>query len=274
MLKPENVTAFDLFGCMFDFYGTDPGYSYIISHGLYTVKDVLEAVKNNPDINWRRVLIALKYTLDNIEKFNEKDKPFEVYPVKEYTDINYGKVDKKHTVSELLLVSPTIDSSVRYSSIKGMSITELKKYLNLVKSNGFNYLTSSTYYLGEQGARKLQKAVDFFTEQVERQALVAPKTSPDFFNYAKKEKLELVSEYYSEIVNYLVDNARELICDDLTDSRKKILLSSIENSKREDREVRLRMSQYVANYTTLPELDALSKGNTRCLKRFIVTEKR
>ena len=51
---------------------------------------------------------------------------------------------------------------------------------------------------------------------------------------------------------------------------KKLLIGSMDGKKQEDIKTRQRIKEYIANYTTLPELERVADHNLKVLKRFIV----
>ena len=51
---------------------------------------------------------------------------------------------------------------------------------------------------------------------------------------------------------------------------KQLYLSSAINKKQEDIKTRQRIKEYIANYTTLPELERVAGHDLKVLKRFIV----
>ena len=109
-----------------------------------------------------------------------------------------------------------------------------------------------------------------YDEQVLRQAELTPKRNCNLFLKDKKNKNEIVEDSYSDIIMYLIYNTKErTIWGKLTDPQKKLYISSAINSKKRDKIIRNRMIDIISNYTTLPELEKVTDGNQKVLKRFI-----
>ena len=73
------------------------------------------------------------------------------------------------------------------------------------------------------------------------------------------------------MVYYLVYNTNErLVWSTLSDTQKQLYLSSAINKKQEDIKTRQRIKEYIANYTTLSELERVADHDLKVLKRFIV----
>ena len=69
---------------------------------------------------------------------------------------------------------------------------------------------------------------------------------------------------------YLIYNTEErTIWGELTESQKKLYISSVINNKKRDTIIKDRMIDIISNYTTLPELEKVADGNRKVLKRFI-----
>ena len=69
---------------------------------------------------------------------------------------------------------------------------------------------------------------------------------------------------------YLIYNTEErTIWGELTESQKKLYISSVINNKKRDTIIKDRMIDIISNYTTLPELEKVVDGNRKVLKRFI-----
>lgn len=76
--------------------------------------------------------------------------------------------------------------------------------------------------------------------------------------------------YIQILLCILIYNTEErTIWGELTESQKKLYISSVINNKKRDTIIKDRMIDIISNYTTLPELEKVADGNRKVLKRFI-----
>ena len=125
------------------------------------------------------------------------------------------------------------------------------------------------YYIGANIAPTVINALDMFTDQVERQAQLCDLRVDNIFTYQQEEKLNLVDQLYEHIVARLIYKTKELAWGELSDAQKRMYISSIVNNQQRDKIIREKIQMYIANYTTLPELENVAKGNYEVLHRFI-----
>ena len=124
--------------------------------------------------------------------------------------------------------------------------------------------------IGPDSITKIISALKMYDEQILRQADLTEKRNYNLFLKDKKAKNEIVEDLYSDIIMYLIYNTEErTIWGELTESQKKLYISSVINSKKRDAIIKDRMIDIISNYTTLPELEKVADGNRKVLKRFI-----
>ena len=121
--------------------------------------------------------------------------------------------------------------------------------------------------IGPDSITKIISALKMYDEQILRQANLTEKRD---YNLFLKAKNEIVEDLYSDIIMYLIYNTEErTIWGELTESQKKLYISSVINNKKRDTIIKDRMIDIISNYTTLPELEKVADGNRKVLKRFI-----
>lgn len=188
------------------------------------------------------------------------------------------KTDKSNDCYDLILNSPTtIVSCYKKDDLRRTSIYDAKRLLEMSvfnKRRGIveNALTSSLPYFGNKDAIKFRDAINFYEEQVLRQATETDDLEQNLFALNKEAKELIVCDNYKEIVDYFNDNAEEFVWGVCSSNAKMVL----ERSKARKTYQQLRISEnlvrIVSNYTTLGELE---KGviKTKVLDRFITKKK-
>ena len=222
-------------------------------------------------------LSAIRDRIDSIKgivrKSNEEGKEPIIYPIKSekrYKDVLGNYQDSLIKGDVLLLESPTIDQSVRYSDIHNMTIEEIVRRLLTVTPDGNNYLKESSKKLGKAKIKRIVDAINLYHEQMDRLSRFVPRsTAITMFEYQREEKRALVEEKYKAIVLRLILNTNEFVWGKLTRQEKEQLLSSINNYGYLDRFTKDRLIKNVADYTTLKELKRIEKNDYKVLQRFI-----
>lgn len=239
-------------------------------HKAKTVYDVVQIMSLKPRLPWENVTKNLIEVLKTMEKYNEKGREPVIFKTKEYTDASLRYNDSLNKASILLLDNPTQEYSTRYRAITYMQIAELTEKLVLTKANGANYILSYARNIGQLSMQQISKSIEMYRDQIERQALLTSDRSENLFEVDYKERRMLVEEKYADIIMYLLSNTNsQLVWGKLTDVQKKLYYSSINNDKQIDCLISDRMKNIIANYTTLPELEDVKKGNAKVLTRFI-----
>jgi len=187
--------------------------------------------------------------------------------LKKYNDDRLNYVDGLNKGKILLLQNPTNWSEARVASIRNMSLSFLKQ--KLTPDQDGDIILGYCRNIGNGQAYKLIDAVNRYTEQVERQAMLTKRRNANLFEYKKNDKVRIVKNNYAEIISYLIYTADELVWGELTDKQKQLYLSSIINNNQLDNLIKSRMIEYVSNYTTLEELEEINRKKYKSLNRFI-----
>lgn len=186
---------------------------------------------------------------------------------KKYQDERLSYVDDLNKGSILLLQNPTNYSTARLSSVKYETIADLKR--NLAPNEDGNIEVWCRKF-GNYYGLKLIDAINMYTEQVEKQAQLTQNREINLFEYQKEQKVEFIYKRYKDVIAYLLYAAKEeLVWGKLSDAQRKLYLSSIINDKQTDNMIKGRVVDYISNYTTLPELDRLYRGDYKVLNKFI-----
>ena len=264
MIKLENVYA-----------------NSIIPYNAYAIRDLMEKLdiksfdellelrKEFPEYNWDKVQKDIIYAQKRIDLANKRGQEPEIYSTKGYSNINLNKQDEMNNGDILLLHSPT-GHRVKFAHINHKPISLIKEELSHTIADGRNAFIHRNRYMGASLIPKLISAIEMYEEQIERQSKLTTDLSIDLFKLDRYDKKAIVDDVYKDIMMYLIDNAEfGLVWDKLSDNQKNIYISSIYNAGVNDIQTRNKVIDYISNYTTLPELEEVSKGDCKVLKRFI-----
>lgn len=232
----------------------------------YTIEDLLSLMKKYPNYNWNEVNKRIDEIRPIVTKSEKKGWEPEIY---EYDNNGIELVDKINKGNVLLLDNPTLEIQTKYRGLSQYSIEEVKRNLKLTDRFGRNEI-GRLRNIGPDSINKIINALRMYDEQILRQAELTEKRNYNLFLKDKKAKNEIVQDLYSDIIMYLIYNTKEkTIWGELTDNQKKLLISSVINSKKKDIIIKDRMTDIVSNYTTLPELENVANGKRKVLNRFI-----
>lgn len=176
--------------------------------------------------------------------------------------------DKLNNGNVLLYCCPTIRGGAKINKLKTMSIEEIKSLASHLSQYRLdNALCLSCF--GIDTVKRIVNIVNFYEEQVLRQAQETEERDINLFLLNKEAKDEIVESQFKEIIEYLLDNAEQCIWGNLPPSKKIQLLRTIKTVRGAGIEDRRRLVNAISNYTTLGELEqGVVKNKT--LNRFIV----
>ena len=248
-------------------YGSESIFvNLAIKNNCYSLEDLITLMEKYPNYNWEEVQKRIKQVKVFIEKNNKNGYEPEIY---EYENIGIELVDKLNSASVLLLDNPTLEIHTKYKELKTYSVNDIKQNLKLTDPWGRNMI-GLLRKIGPNSFPVILNALQMYDEQVLRQAELTEKRNYNIFMKDKQVKNEIVEDLYSDIIMYLIYNTEEsLVWGKLTESQKKLYISSAINSKKIDEIIKNRIIDRISNYTTLPELEKVSTGNQKVLNRFI-----
>ena len=177
-------------------------------------------------------------------------------------EINKGDV--------LLFDTPTSYSiSGTYEDIKKMRMDSIKYDISHSMINGFNYLRFISNKIGPDRLLLVRDAIDMYTEQIERQALLTDDRNCNLFTFNKVEKDRIIHKNLKEIILYLLNNSNSFVWGNVNDFKYDRYISAINNDNKIDRQIRNMVTNYISNYVTLDEANDIDRGNVKVLNRFI-----
>lgn len=265
MIKLENVAMDDL---LLAYYAPEV-HRRLLKRGIKTVQDLVDDIERNPKKNWSEVLPELESTKIIINKYNKKGTSPEVFSIEEYKDAGLARTDSFNIGESLLIYSPTSERCCRITKLNKMKIEDIKRMITTCTSAGDNYLIYALKNIGRSTAPRIVNAVNLYTEQVERQALLTAARGGNVFTFQQGKKKKIVRELYPDIIVYLMEHTSEFVWGELSDFQRAQFISSITNNKKMDQIIRSRMIQIISDYTTLPELEEMGNGDYQGLKMLI-----
>ena len=250
-------------------------YEIIKSMGISNIQGLIDAIKQHPEIDWTVSKECIRAVSNIVNSKNKIGKEPMISNVREYTDQSLNEDDKKNNGDKLILFPPTANAPVTNSTLRESSISQIKEDIALATAMGDNYLISRMKNIGETFRPRIETALDFYTEQVERQAQQIQSQgviTPDMniFEQSFNVKKDLINKKYPEIVEYLVQELEKkgLIWGDLSETQKKLLLNSTITDFSVFRKVRENLVQDVAYYTTVEEAFDMQNNDYEALNRF------
>ncbi len=261
MIRLSNISA------DYVLYGSEQRFLDLArENNCYSVEDLISLTKLYPKYNWDVVNKRIDELKLIVERNNIKGIELETY---EYENNGIELVDKLNRGDVLLLDNPTLELQTKFRGLRTYSIDEIKHNLKLTDQLGRNVI-GRIRNIGPDSITKIISALKMYDEQILRQANLTEKRNYNLFLKDKKAKNEIVQDLYSDIIMYLIYNTEErTIWGELTESQKKLYISSVINNKKRDTIIKDRMIDIISNYTTLPELEKVADGNRKVLKRFI-----
>lgn len=214
---------------------------------LLTLRNQLATAKNKIfDANCYSKNVPKIFTFDTPQIFGIDDNTIHI-------------TDTKNNCSVLPYAHPFAYGAV-LNRLESISIEEAKKLLSTCYINGDYKLSNSITckrHIGPTKATEIAELIKFYNEQVVRQKIAHKDARDcDLFGLDRSFKMVRVTEQLKDIVEYLFDEANELICGKLTKtSKEKIASASISTRGEDIQRTRTNLILMLANYTTLEELE-------------------
>lgn len=243
------------------------------------LKDYVDSGNVEFDIDFFKT--ALLRTQLALERANKKEKIANVYFCNDYkhSDIDsYSlRITDKSTMGDVLPVCNLLNTATKARvSLSKYSIETIKRLLGQVvicnetaalKSvpNAFGKYGS---IFGEKNLKNFVSIINFYEEQVIRQAHETNLRGVDLFSLNREIKLSLVQEQLNEILGYILECGDSQFFGPASLKRNRILKAIINNENVYNALlVRENVIQFLTNYTTLDELEQ-NLVRSRSIDRF------
>lgn len=267
MIKLSDVAAKEIYSL----FKTDFVKEIIKGKDIVSVDDVIALMEEYPEADWASISQDVEKIKRQVTAFNDKGYEPKVFFTSSYSDSSLNNTDRLNFGDVLLLNNIFNPRTGKNLSVTSKSIADIKGELSHTSPIGENYFKRNNRNFGEGRLYQMLDAIEFYQQQVERQAALTPDRDINLFLLDQNKKRQIVTESFSEIVEYLVDNTEEkLVWGNLSDCQKQLLTSSVVNSYQSDLRIRESLVTNIANYTTLPELECVASHDAKVLSRFIV----
>ena len=273
MITLENVSieSFLNFAILEGIIGGDPTYKFIselITKNNITnfkmLKDVLE--DENIKKQNRLAYILLKNRIEEIETkikvLELTNKRIDIVSFNSYKKANIDDetaaiTDKGNKGIILPHTFPFISSDSRLKILNELKIAKIKELLSSVDSYDLTKCALTTKrHIGSALVEKTIHLIDFYEQQVIRQALETNQRGINLFTLNKEEKDKIVESNLQEYIEYILDNAITSIWGKINYTTQKRIYDAIILNKGKNKEIiRKALIDAISNYTTLSELE-------------------
>ena len=152
---------------------------------------------------------------------------------------------------------PFLKTSASLCTLNELSILKIKELLNSIDSYDLTKcaLTSKSG-IGIKTLQKTLNLIDFYEQQVVRQALETEQRGINLFTLNKEEKDKIVDSNLQEYIEYILDNAFISIWGGINSIAIDRIYNAIILSKgKHTKEIKKTIIDMISNYTTLKELE-------------------
>ena len=283
MTKLENVSTIQLIECLNRLKYQDKTYTYIyeflINNNItdyQALKDILNSMNVNNEFAIKYLKRELSLVEEKVSKSNMLGKEPKIYTFDIYKDCNIDSETLRITDESNygdILIPPTLfkNTSSKSIQLKNLTINEIKHISSHLSRYRLKNSLMDKPNFGTVSVENVIKRINFYEEQVIRQAKETNKRGINLFMLNKQEKDEIVKSQLEDIINYILNNNSNNIYmwGSLTEEQKnkmiRIITSPLSKNVRKDKE---NFIDIISNYTTMSELEeGIIKNKT--LNRFL-----
>jgi len=246
---------------------------FIKKHNQINIEDFIKIRKHLNKIITKLEKIPFSYEKPSAPTFT-----FDTYSNSKIDMLSLETTDKDTLCNRLIYLKPT--NSYQSNKVRKFNTFSIYQAKNMLGMYGLsddyktiqNALIANIKNFGLKDAIKVKFAIDFYEEQVIRQAQEAElKEGINYFDLNMKEKELIIRDKYKEIIEYIVFNANTCVWGELTKAQKILMLKSIDGHTSDYEIIRNNFVNIFRDYTTLLELDN-TNINPKVLQRFIVKQ--
>ena len=241
----------------------------LLKENVVSIDDLIKCMALHPEIEWEQINFKLNRMFQYIKRSNNDEIEPEIYSLPEYPKEYLKYTDTCNNGDVLMLYAPTSMSERLYKKVRNSRMDYIKNSISHTDYKGNNYFKSLSDKKNED-MNKIIKLITMYQDQVIRQSLLTDEKYINLFKYQGKERLQIVREKYAEIVAYFLLYAHEFVWGEFNDFQRKILLESVVTDRIKAIYTKELLISYIANYTTLEELEKVHANDYFVLKRFIV----
>lgn len=273
MITLENVSteSFLNFAILEGIVGGDTTYKFIsellTKNNITNFKmlaDLLEdeSLKDQNRIAYALLKTRIKEIENKIAILKLTGKKSEIFYFNSYEKVNIdietaSITDKSNNGIVLPHTFPFINSDPRLKVLNELSIAKIKELLNSVDSYDLTKCAlTARRKVGPSTVEKTLHLIDFYEQQVMRQALESEQRGVNLFTLNKEEKDKIISSNLQEYTQYILDNAIASIWGKISHTTKNAIYDAIISKNGEqDKKIKQALIDVISNYTTLKELE-------------------
>ena len=248
-------------------------FNALIIHKIYDYQRLSKFIELKPvkDLDYNYLTNFLNRVIKKVSSANELGIEPKLYSTKGYTDKFLEHTDEEAKIGDLIINNfLNRRCSCLQLSNASCSIADIKHLLSHTTPTGEN---SATYLIGVGSSmpKKLHDAVEFYEQQIERQANEALFKNVNLFNYDLQEKdaaMANTPDPFYEVLEYILDSGYSM-GKPISEPLKAELKSIINKAKNGQHDYRLvHILEIIRNYVTLGEIQhGIIK--TKAINRFI-----
>lgn len=273
MLTLENISieSFLNFAILEGFVGGDPTYKFISElltknniTNFKMLKDLLEneSIKERNSLAYALLKGRVEETEYKITILKLTGKKIKIPSFNSYTKVNIDEetatiTDKGNKGIILPYTFPFISSDSRLKILNELEIAKIKELLSSVDSYDLTKCAlMAKRRIGPTLVEKTLHLIDFYEQQVIRQALETNQRGINLFTLNKEEKDKIVESNLQEYIEYILDNTITSIWGKINYTTQKRIYDAIVLNSGEHKEIiRKALIDAISNYTTLSELE-------------------
>ena len=248
-------------------------FNALLTHRIYDCQRLSKFIELKPvkDLDYKFLANCLNRVIKKVEIANELEVEPKLYPTEGYSDKFLEHTDESVKVGNLIINNFLLRSSSYFQiSNHHCSVADIKHLLSHTTPTGEN---AATYLIGVGSSmpKKLHDAVEFYEQQIERQANEALFKNVNLFNYDLQEKdaaMANTPDPFYEVLEYILDSGYSM-GKPISEPLKAELKSIINKAKNGQHDYRLvHILEIIRNYVTLGEIQhGIIK--TKAINRFI-----
>lgn len=246
---------------------------FLIRNGIEDYQALKDFLESGKKVYGREFLQSeLAVVEEKVKRDNELGLEPQIFVTNGYQEVDpksIKKTESKNKAAVLVFKSPAVCHAGKKGKITNLNIHNVKHLLSHVTPDkGTNALLGTLSGYGPETGDHLLSSLNFFEEQISRQASITEEQDRNLFIIDGLEKRQIVEKSIDEALSFFVENAKTCVWGELSYVQKRVLTEILMGRRSEKhRTVRENMIDVISNYTILPEIQEGLKQKT--LERFI-----
>ena len=277
MIKLENVSVYSYLNHVIERakFNDNSNYKFISDffkrnqiRNYQELKDCLES-SGLKTIDFE-IYMILKSQINKIEKriaaINQSEKRIELFSFDLYKsagidDETAALTDESNKGIILPHAFPFFKTQhqLKLSILNDLSIAQIKELISNVDDLGLKYCALTAKHLVGPGVAQLtMQLIDFYEQQIVRQALETGQRGINLFDLNRDAKIKIVEENIKKYVEYILENVTPSVWEKIRNPVKEELYRAVKSRRRKfdlQDPIKQALIDAIVNYTTLEELE-------------------